>query len=92
MNVHEITPGICVNCGRLNDMATNVTADELPTEGDATICFHCGHLMVFNADLSLRDLTDDEIMKWAGHPDLVAVNNARARLISGDDEEEDEWT
>jgi len=37
-----------------------------------TICACCGHLMIVEHDLTLREPTTDELRKAAKHPDVVA--------------------
>jgi hypothetical protein len=51
-----------------------------PLSGDLTICFYCGHLMAFADDLTLRALTDTEIIEAAGDPDLIRFQKVRAKV------------
>jgi hypothetical protein len=44
-----------------------------PRDGDMTVCLYCRHVMIYNADLSLRNPTDEEIVEIAGDPALVAT-------------------
>jgi hypothetical protein len=44
-----------------------------PRGGDITVCLRCRHVMAYNDDLSLRDLTDKEVVDIAGEPTLVAT-------------------
>lgn len=37
-----------------------------PEPGDPCVCIRCGHLMVFNEDLSVREPNDEEILEFAG--------------------------
>jgi hypothetical protein len=48
-----------------------------PKPGDITICISCGHLMGFKEDMSLRDLTDAEMLHVAGDERILAVQRAR---------------
>lgn len=81
---HDVRKNVCTNCGYELDAAT-VVAEEIgnktsPEEGDITICIGCGHLMVFDKDMVLRNPTDDEILKVAGDPRMVAVQKALAAI------------
>ena len=70
---HTSSP--CLNCGALLD-ASSVYSQERrvrPGEGDITICLMCRHVMAYKADLSLRPLTDEEIVEVAGDPRLVSM-------------------
>jgi hypothetical protein len=68
-------PRACVNCGQLIDAATSPTAPKArPKAGDISVCFYCRHVQIFNSDLTLRELTDQEMHEIAGHPDVVRIN------------------
>jgi hypothetical protein len=83
---HQVPPSVCTSCGLVMDGATGVAEDGhkgdiVPDPGDFTVCINCGHLMIFNEDLTLRDLTDDEMIKVAGDKRLIAIQQARARVL-----------
>jgi hypothetical protein len=40
--------------------------DHKPSPGDITICVDCRHLCAFAEDMSLRELTDHEVVAVAG--------------------------
>ena len=69
----------CPGCGRVNDLATH--AGEInaggPQPGNLSICFQCGHLAMFCDDMSLRELTDEEMHDVAGDPELLRVQRMR---------------
>ena len=50
--------------------------DDTPEFGtvplSVTVCACCGHLMIVEHDLTLREPTTDELCKAAKHPDVVA--------------------
>jgi hypothetical protein len=54
-----------------------------PNEGEIwfTVCIKCGHLMAVTPELQLRELTDEEQIGLAGDRRLVAINNARAKVL-----------
>ena len=65
----------CVSCGNLIDAASHVSNKRLaPRPGDISVCFTCRHVQIFNPDLTLRNLTSDEMHEIAGHPELVRIN------------------
>jgi hypothetical protein len=79
MNVtrHKSCP--CLNCGKLVDSATRVEGGGLPPQpGDVTICLDCRHLMAYADDMSLRELTGEEIVEVAGDPVVVKAMNVLA--------------
>lgn len=82
MKSFRAPPSRCLDCGKLLDMASGAGHRHKPRPGAITICFDCGHIMAFAADLRLRALTDREMVEIAGDPKLVLVQKARARYIA----------
>jgi hypothetical protein len=73
----------CTNCGHVTNCATGVdeTNDDLvPSAGSFTICIHCGHIMAFTKDLTLRNLTAEEVIMVAGDRRIIAIQHARAMI------------
>lgn len=84
----DVPSSACLACGYVCDAVTCATRgnDVIPDEGCLTICLRCGHLMAFDAELQLRDLTDEEMYKIAGRKDLIAVQKARAAVMKSREE------
>lgn len=72
----------CLACKHRLDAAQDVYGDQLPSSGDITICLYCGHVMAFADDLSLRELTDEEVREIAGDPRIIAAQRARAGVMT----------
>jgi hypothetical protein len=77
----EMPESKCPECGTELNMASSVGTKSKPEPGDMTVCLICGHYMAFDKDLSLRDLTDDEILDVAHDPRIVAIQNARKKVF-----------
>jgi hypothetical protein len=80
---HAVPPSACIHCGHILDMATSVNEiddDPDPEAGAFTICIDCGHIMAIADDLTLRDLTDKEIVMVAGDKRIIAIQWARASI------------
>lgn len=77
----RIPEGECTSCGGKLDAASNFKEGETPRPNDISICINCGHFAAFSDDLSLRELTDKEVIEIAGMPELVKMNNARAEMV-----------
>jgi hypothetical protein len=61
----------CTGCGQEHDSHMHFGQGEpSPRNGDVALCFHCGHLMIYQ-DGALRDPTDDEIVVLAGDRRIV---------------------
>lgn len=51
----------CPNCASKLDAATSARLDDAhPKEGDFSLCAYCGSILVFRADLTLRNATTRE--------------------------------
>ena len=76
-------PSICRSCGaKLN--AANIAVGHRKTKpkaGDVSICLYCGHVMVFDKHLMLREPNKHEMYLIAGDPYILAVQ--RARKLTG---------
>jgi len=80
---HRVPESACLNCGMKLDATTAVLEygfDATPDPGDLAVCICCGHLMAYANDLSLRELTDDEVRETAGSGALIAIQRARAQM------------
>ena len=52
----------CPNCKKKLDVVSAVDGyDRLPIENDITICSNCSAVLVYEKDLSLSELSDDQI-------------------------------
>jgi len=79
--IKRLRPSRCLDCGALTDAAMHANAAKgrrIPKPNDVTICIECGHLMAFADDLTLRPLTDAEMIAVAGDRDIVMAQ----RLIA----------
>jgi hypothetical protein len=74
------TPTACLNCGTLLDHALSTKGDHVPQPGDMSICLQCHHLMAFDDNIRLRELTDAELIEVAGHKDLIRAMTALAEF------------
>jgi hypothetical protein len=73
----KIPLNVCSQCGYKMDRATAPLArDAKPREGMVSICWNCGHLTMFTAELNLRELTPDERSKIENHPLVVQAQIA----------------
>jgi hypothetical protein len=69
----------CLNCGYEMDAATATNPAyemEPPKPGDIAICLKCAHIHAFADDLTVRELTDAEVVEVAGNPDMVRAVEA----------------
>ena len=80
----QIIESACTACGKTLDSAACVGEDAMPTEGDITLCIGCGHLMAFDQDLKLRELTAQEMKMIAGDQRLLAASKAMHAMKHGE--------
>jgi hypothetical protein len=73
----------CLSCGRpLNSTSCVDGSDAAPSPGDVTVCFYCGLVMIFTDDLSLRDLTRDEMLEAIDTLKEITSDPETARSLS----------
>jgi hypothetical protein len=77
---HRATP--CPNCGYVLSASTSLKPDTRPAPGDVAICIECGHIGIFNRDLSIRSADPIERSEILGGPDslvrkIIAAIEAR---------------
>jgi hypothetical protein len=78
---NDVTESVCISCGKKLNAATSIDANNRPPDiGDFTICFYCGHIMVFGDELILRDPTVTEMWEIAGNKDLLKLQRVRGML------------
>lgn len=71
----------CLKCGETCDSATPINRQEYPYAGDITICLYCGHMMAFNDDLSIRNLTEEEARLIADDPVITRIQEIRNEVL-----------
>lgn len=78
---HRLAACACLGCGQVLDAATVTDGKDVePHEGAISLCWYCGHLQAFDAELKFRPLTDEEIVEIAGHPEIVLANTIRGPM------------
>ena len=76
----------CLGCGKLVDAAAAPADDDaVPVPGDVSICIHCGYLMAFAADLSYRELTEEE-MDDLDLLEISRIQTARKKVMEKSNE------
>lgn len=66
----------CPNCGQILDAATVICDPSIrpsPEPGDMTLCAYCHSMAVFDAELNLRELTDEEWLVFNTDPNYDDV-------------------
>jgi hypothetical protein len=56
--------------------------NDIPVEGDITICIKCQHIMAFDKKLRVRPLTDQEVIDIAGDRDILRYQKAIGHVRS----------
>lgn len=55
-----LTETRCPLCGHRFDSAMGIDTDEGPEEGSLSVCIECAGVHVYNADLTLRSMSEQE--------------------------------
>ena len=71
-----IQPSNCPVCLKQFDAATSPFGDSAPTPGDLTVCIYCASFLIFEQDLRLRLMTEQEIGEL---PDEARIQIMRVR-------------
>ena len=66
--VIEVTSGICNNATK-------------PRTGDISMCLGCGHLTLFNKDMTLREPSKEEALTISLMPEIIQAQLARAHIV-----------
>lgn len=69
MHSSKIPIGKCLACGEANYIASSVTRVK-PSAGDICICLYCGHMTVFNEDLTMHEPTEEETATALRNPEV----------------------
>jgi hypothetical protein len=81
MKTTHTTPCVCLACGDKLDAATDVEPDgHGPREGDASMCLTCGHMMIFTADLTMREPTAKEAAELNADPRVAYMQATHRKL------------
>ena len=80
MKTTRLPACVCASCGADNDAATDPLREFAPMPGDVSICLKCGHLGIFDGEMQVRDPTSEEMYELAGHPEILRMQAARAKV------------
>lgn len=88
-NTTRLNEDRCLCCGKPVDAATAASGEGVrPNEDDLSVCIYCGHVMAFDKDLRLRELTASELAAASKDKRLLnaiaACAEYRRRYIVGD--------
>lgn len=83
MKAMRLPQGRCFQCNKRLDGVEAYNGDELPSAGDLSICWHCGHVMAYEADLSLRELTAEEQAVAAANADVQGALDVWRQSMKG---------
>lgn len=77
LNVSE-----CPNCEALLDAVDSVGVDAEPNPGDLTICFYCGEPLIFNEDMSLRAMNDQDMKCFENEGALIEFQAIQKAIMA----------
>jgi hypothetical protein len=79
----KVPPSICPTCQYLNDAATYLQDETVqPKPDDFSVCLNCGEILIFNADLTTRSVTLNDLVDLPPeiHAELTRMQRAVRRL------------
>lgn len=68
---HRLPESWCT-CGHLLSGARGVDYDDMPEPGHLSVCMYCGALRMYDDDLSLRELTREELAEVMSDQEMSA--------------------
>jgi len=66
---HKVS--LCTNCSTVLD-ASSHKGDHSPEPGHVTICIMCAHVMTYNGDMSMADISPEDLRR--SHPIEAYLN------------------
>lgn len=72
----------CLKCNYRMDCTTEAFGEGMPKAGDLSMCMMCGYLMVFNEDLTVRELTPEERVRVKSDPNVIRADIVRAGVVA----------
>jgi hypothetical protein len=78
----RVDSGCCPSCGARLTGVTPIDGRIGPKAGDASVCFYCAAVLVFEADLSLRCALPEERTTMLQDQTLAAVHKAAVEIIA----------
>jgi hypothetical protein len=69
--VMELPESACTRCLWVAFQVAGINRETLPAPGDFILCSHCGHVMVFAANLTTRDPTPKELAAARANPVIM---------------------
>lgn len=85
MDYHDVPDTTCPVCSKPLNGATGVDTTASPVEGSVSVCLHCASVLVFNSDLSLRQMTEQEMgtLSQEDQDDLTYARSIALRVALG---------
>jgi hypothetical protein len=77
----RVPVSICAACGAPNDGAASYPKDAVPKDGDVSLCMYCGHLAMFASDLSLREVTSEELAVICKDEEIMHLLRLRQKYL-----------
>lgn len=71
----------CLRCYHSLDAAMDIDGDNVPKDGDLSICIKCGAVCAFTDSLALRPLTKNEIEKIADNFEVMKYLRRAVSLV-----------
>lgn len=82
MNEEVLAETVCPHCNHPIDAATGLLDENArPKENDASVCAYCAGLVSFNADGTLRKMSDEEFVDLPLDVRLVLADARRYFLL-----------
>lgn len=71
----------CIKCGERQDKASEAIGNGTgPQAGDVSVCWDCGHVAIYDDNMKLREMTEDENEHVMSDPNVLSLLKAREEV------------
>lgn len=76
-------PTLCPHCGAKLDASTELSHDDAaPEVGDYSMCLHCGCILIYNSDFTMRRAELDDLAKLEKETLLLLMRAQEAQHLA----------
>ena len=80
--MEKIQIDYCPVCRARFNVVSSVTGKPIPQSGDITLCYNCGAMLIFNDDLYVRIMNEEEL-KGLNEEEMDGIHKAQKMIVNG---------
>lgn len=75
----SVPSSLCPTCGNELNAASSTTGTRSPRPGDISVCIHCGAFLSYQPDITLKLLTEEELVEISAEDPEAIITLNRVR-------------